>query len=408
MEYKPLKLVFYNNRNEFEKEYEKRIDSYSTFLTGLEIHPFDRGERLTSQKYELFYVSLLKHSLLTDKIYKNSEIIKQSLDVLPPLASQGLIISQIVEEIKSTNDIEGIKSTRKEIGEAIQKKDTKEKMRFKGIVKMYLEFEKKNYQKIEDITKIREIYDKLLIDDIEDNDLPDGTFFRKKVVYVGDDNKIVHQGNPTEESIIKDLTKLISFMNNSEVPFLLKCIISHYFFEYIHPFYDGNGRMGRFLMSNYLTRKLDLFTGLVISNAVIQSKIKYETAFSEVSNPRNKGDVTLFVETIFKLIDEGQQNIISELAEAKAKLSNANKYINSLGYNQNSEKWHILFVLSQTALFDIVEESAKSMDIADFLKISRHKLDKTMKELEDENQVVKTSKNPIRYSLSKEFYENIQ
>lgn len=48
------------------------------------------------------------------------------------------------------------------------------------------------------------------------------------------------------------------------------------------------------------------------------------------------------------------------------------------------------------------------MDIADFLKISRHKLDKTMKELEDENQVVKTSKNPIRYSLSKEFYENIQ
>lgn len=197
-------------------------------------------------------------------------------------------------------------------------------------------------------------------------------------------------------------------MNDSNIPFLLKCVISHYFFEYIHPFYDGNGRIGRFLMSNYLTRKLDLFTGLTISNAVIQSKTKYETAFSDVSNPRNRGDLTLFVETIYKLIDEGQRGIILQLAEAKAKLSNANKYIQSLGYEVQSMKWNILYVLSQTALFDMFEDSAKSMEISGFLKISRHKLDNIMKDLEDENQIIKTSKNPVRYSLSQDFFKNIQ
>lgn len=408
MAYKQLKIVFYDDFSGYNTEYKRRKESYSTFSTGLEIHPFDRGERIIEEKYELFYLFLLEHDLLKDKIYENSKKIKDLYGHLPSIAIDGLVLSQIIEEIKSTNDIEGIQSSKKEIGDAIKNKDNKEKIRFKGIVNMYLELQQSRYQKINDITEIREIYDKLLIEDIEEENLPDGVLFRKKTVYVTEGDKVHHQGNPNENSIIKDLTRLITFMNNSEIPFLLKCAITHYFFEYIHPFYDGNGRMGRFLMSNYLTKKLDLFSGLTISNAVIQSKKKYGKAFSDVSNPKNKGDLTLFVQTMYELIVLGQETIIEQLIEARAKLSNANKYIKKLGFDLNSSEARILYILAQTFLFDSFEDSAKSFEMAAFLKLSRHKLNKAIKELESDGYVIKVSKNPVSYSLTKSFISNIE
>lgn len=406
MDYKPLKVVFYENREGFEEEYEKRISSYSAFLPGVEIHPFDRGERITSEKYPLFYTMLAEHDKMKEQIYENSSKIKKLMDCLPRVAHDHLIISQIIEEIQSTNEIEGIKSTRKELGKVIQKKNNK-KMRFNGIVNMYLELRKNRFQKIQDVTQLREIYDKLLIDDIEDVDLPDGALFRKKVVYIGDESKIVHQGNPNEESIIKDLTQLVKIMNDENNTFLLKCVISHYLFEYVHPFYDGNGRMGRFLMSNYLTRKLDMFTGLTISNAVIYSKKKYESAFSEVSNPRNRADLTFFVQTMYALIIEGQEKMIENLTEARAKLKRASEYIELLGFEENKLNWQVLFILSQEHMFNSLDDKVKSKDIAEFLKISNYTLDRSLEELEEKNHIVKVGKNPKKYQLTTEFMRNI-
>ncbi|HEM5054447.1 TPA: hypothetical protein U1216_001831 [Streptococcus suis] len=66
---------------------------------------------------------------------------------------------------------------------------------------------------------------------MSEDEKPDGELFRKKVIYVGDGNSYVHQGNSLEFSINEDLTKLIIFMNNPEIPLIIKSIITHYFFE---------------------------------------------------------------------------------------------------------------------------------------------------------------------------------
>lgn len=407
MKYKALKVVFYDDVKGFENEYEKRINSYSVFFPGAEIHPFDRGQRITDKTYPLFYTMLLEHDKMKERIYDNSTKIKNISRTLPHIAHDHLIISQIIEEIQSTNEIEGIKSTRKELGEVIQKKGKSKKMRFTGIVNMYLKLGNKSFQKINDVTMLRKIYDELLIDDIKEGDLPDGALFRKKVVYIGDESKIVHQGNPNEESIIRDLTVLVKIMNDESIPFLLKCVVSHYLFEYVHPFYDGNGRMGRFLMSNYLTRKLDMFTGLTISNAVIYSKNKYESAFSEVSNPRNRADLTFFVQTMYSLIIEGQEKMIENLTEAKAKLKRSSQYIESLGIRKDSLEWQILFILSQEHMFNSLNDTVKSKEIAEFLKTTRYTLDKSLNELVNKGFIIKVGKNPKTYKLSPEFSENI-
>lgn len=405
MDYKPLKISYYSDRNSFHAEYSNRFNSYSTLKTGLSIHPFDKGYRINVEYNELFYIPLMKHEMLKETIDKNSRTIKGHMRKLPRLVNDKLILSQIIEEIQSTNDIEGVESTRHEIGKAIRNRDSNEIVRFKGIVNMYMNLGEKKFQQIEDFTKIRDIYDALFIHDIPDEDQPDGDFFRKDVVFVGTDSKHVHQGNSSEESIIKDLSLLVTFMNRKDIPFILKCIISHYFFEYIHPFYDGNGRMGRFLMSNYLARKLDPLTGITISNAVIHNKIKYEKAFSEVSNPHNKADLTMFVQSLYEMIILGQNEIIDDLENARAKLKNADDYLSSLNLNLN--QLNILFILSQHYLFDVLNEPLKDSFIREKMNFTPYTSNKLYKELVDLGYLIQTGHNPRIHQLTELIKDNI-
>lgn len=405
MVYKPLKTIFYQNRESFEDEYQVRLNQVSTFKTGLSIHPFDRGKRITPEKYELFYIPMLEHELLKENILKNSRRIRHYMNNLPELVNEKLFLSQIVEEIQSTNDIEGVQSTRQEIGEAVQQRNSKENIRFKGIVNMYLKLGDENYQTIKDITRIREIYDDLFGEDIPIEEQPDGKLFRSGVVYIGTGTKLVHQGNPNEETIIRDLDLLVSFMNRKDVPELLKCIISHYFFEYIHPFYDGNGRMGRFLMSNYLTRKLDRLTGITISNAVLHSKKKYENSFAEVSNPRNRADLTLFVQSMYELIIEGQDKMLQDLEEAKAKMDNAVSYLDS--QDLDTDEKNAMFILCQNHMFDVIQEAVKDKIVREFHNWSYPKAKKIFNSLERKGYIEKISKNPSIHKLNENVVKQI-
>jgi Fic family protein len=105
---------------------------------------------------------------------------------------------------------------------------------------------------------------------------------------------------PKGIAIIKNkLENLIDFLNDDEkyrIDHLLKMAISHYQFEAIHPFRDGNGRTGRVFNIHYLTNKglLDVPI-LFLSRYILDHKDDYYTGLSGISQRGNWKDWLLFM-----------------------------------------------------------------------------------------------------------------
>jgi Fic family protein len=95
---------------------------------------------------------------------------------------------------------------------------------------------------------------------------------------------------PSGENVIKDLLKNweIFLHNRDEIDPLIKMAISHYQFEAIHPFYDGNGRTGRILNVLYLIDQ-NLFTLpiLYLSRFIVQNKQDYYSFLNGVTSQGN-------------------------------------------------------------------------------------------------------------------------
>ncbi|XJS11031.1 Fic family protein [Aerococcaceae bacterium WGS1372] len=332
----------------------------------------------------------------------NSREITIKIDKLPGTAKNYLLINQLINEIQSTNDIEGVKSTRKEISDAIDAQESTRNVRFKQTINMY--FEMLNSEKLEILTlsDIRDIYDKVVSDEIDEEEQPDGELFRKKSVQVYDQRKekAVHRGNPDEETVSKDLLKLIDFMNNDESVYVIKAIVTHYYFEYIHPFYDGNGRMGRFLLASYLSHKLDDFSALSLSESIFNNKKKYEEAFIDVSSPKNYGDLTLFIQSMLQIIIKGQKRIIQDIELANLKMKRMASYIED--HNFTDDQSSILFIMLQKHIFSLDDKTFENRELEKYTEMARSRIDKNLKELEELGYINKIKRKPLTYEFNED------
>ena len=84
-------------------------------------------------------------------------------------------------------------------------------------------------------------------------------------------------------------------------------LASHYLFEYAHPFYDGNRRTGRYLLSLFLSEPLSKPTVLSLSRTIAENRSDYYAAFRTVDNPLNKGELTFFVYALLDLVRKAQR-----------------------------------------------------------------------------------------------------
>ena len=142
--------------------------------------------------------------------------------------------------------------------------------------------------------------------------------YRDQQNYIGknDETHTITFIPPSPDEVEELMTNLIEYMNNPNDSYrpLVRTAIIHAQFETIHPFMDGNGRVGRMLIPMYLFSKKQIdLPCFFISEALEHDKHKY---YNLLNNIRNNNDwnewIKFFLDTVAKQCDK-YIRIISEI-----------------------------------------------------------------------------------------------
>lgn len=128
--------------------------------------------------------------------------------------------------------------------------------------------------------------------------LADAGQFRCGAVGIAKGDRTIHIA-PQANRVATLMTDLLSWLEHTdEHPLICGCVF-HYEFEFIHPFSDGNGRIGRLWQTLILGKWRDIFYSLPIENAVKNHQKEYYKALSTADD---KAECSVFIEFMLGII----------------------------------------------------------------------------------------------------------
>lgn len=372
-------------------EYKKRKYSYSTIEFNLK-HLDDNNLFSVISLSMMDTINKIKDTFLNKNYIRFNTELKNSV-------FYAFYINKLFEdELIATNEIEGINSTRKEIKDALEnlnKVHTKKEKRFQFLVKKYNQLLNEEYTNISTIQDIRTTYDELLKNEISKDDLPDGLVFRKSGVDVTTaSGKIIHRGIVPEDEIISRLTSLIDLMNNhvkESYEKLIDISVFHYYFGYIHPFYDGNGRINRFITSTYVAQQYDLLLALKLSKVIKDNQKKYYSAFNNTNKRDNYSDMTHFISVFLDFFYEASQEVLTEITIYINKLDNFFEIVKSYDDLDEKDK-NIIFLVYQS---EILNAKLTKSEIAKEMKMSSPTISKKINKLASDGYLIFQKRMPL-------------
>ena len=379
-QYKTLRKLYYGDPEIYQQVYEHRFSESAT------VHlDFLIGEHPAFFVQDNAVIQKVFHILRLDK---EIALLKMQL---PLIAVQQYTRKCLIDEVVLTNQIEGIHSSRKEIGDVLdeleeQSTHRRKKLHFDGIVKKYVMLQEGETLALETCQDVRDLYDALVLDEVMEEDpknRPDGIIFRKDQTEVKSaTDRVIHKGIYPEEKIISAVEKALAFLDDESIEGLYRICLFHYLLEYIHPFYDGNGRLGRFVVSEYLARTMDPLIGYRLSRTVKENIRSYYKAFDTCNHPRNRGDLTPFLLMMLGMIEQSEEDLKESLEERVTLLARYNDYIPQLPNAEKRDMQDLYFLLIQAALFG--EAGISTREIQHCLPASYGKVRALLNSIPDE------------------------
>lgn len=314
-------------RKEAAQIYEARLRSPSTLVFDFRVKDHPLFVCLTPEL----------HALIVDIYRRNAQLSMLQYHELPEIAIQWYITRILIDEIKLTNDMENVHSTRKEVKDAMESVESvgsPSDLRFSGMAAKYLSLIRHQESRLTTCGEVRKLYDEFVEREViaeKASDALDGQIFRKSPVYVLNHRReTIHEGVYPESAIIDSMERALMILNDPDIDCMIRVAVFHYLFGYIHPFYNGNGRLSRYISSMILSGELNTLAGLRLSYVIKEHKRQYDKLFKDSNDARGMGDLTDFVTAFCRYIDTSLKDIVDTLSDGLVTIESIERIILSI------------------------------------------------------------------------------
>lgn len=145
----------------------------------------------------------------------------------------------------------------------------------------------------------------------------DGLVIESGILRTGDVGVFDSNGNvihvaPPASMAREQINQLFNWVKNSDVQMLIRSSVFHYEFEFIHPFRDGNGRMGRYWQTALLASWKPIFKYIPIESVIKDNQEEYYKVI-KISTSKGKSDV--FIEFMLDVILKAITDIVNDTTE---------------------------------------------------------------------------------------------
>jgi Fic family protein len=130
---------------------------------------------------------------------------------------------------------------------------------------------------------------------------------RSKSVGIVKGSEVAHIAPPVE-MLNPLMNDLFDYLKNDDDLVLIKSCVFHYEMEFIHPFTDGNGRMGRLWQTLILKDSYPVFEYLPIETLIKERQEKY---YESLGKSDNEGESTIFIEFMLEIIQKSLEDLLN-------------------------------------------------------------------------------------------------
>ena len=175
-------------------------------------------------------------------------------------------------------------------------------------------------------------------------------------------NQVAHTA-PKYTLVPGHMDNLFKYLKNDrETPLLVKSCVAHYEIEFIHPFEDGNGRMGRLWQTRLLMEEHPLFEFIPVEVFI---KNRQEEYYEALSQSDKLGEATPFIEFSLEALKEAVNDfskvVTFETQTVESRLEKAKEFFGKKSFSRKSYREVFKDISTATASRDLKEAVDKKI-----------------------------------------------